>query len=529
MPPQLTAAGKRVQGAFTSFTAGQKAVTALALVALLAGGVAFVQWASRPMMAPLFTDLAASDAAAVTEELASRGVPYELADGGSTVLVPRADVYQNRIDLSAAGLPSSSKAGYALLDSQGITTSEFRQRVDYQRALEGELATTISSIQDVEAATVHLVLPEEELFADDARRPTASVLVKSRPGQQLSSTQVQAVVHLVASSVEGLEPDAVTVADDQGRVLSTPGEDGAVTGAGDARLTQTRAYEDSLSTEVQEMLTSVVGPGRAVVRVSADLDFDRRETRTERFDQGEGAPRTSETTNTETYTGTGQPVGGVLGPENVPQADGGDSEYAKESSTTNYAVGKVTETSIAAPGAVNRLNVAVLVDSRAPNLGRPGVLEQLVSTAAGLDPARGDVVTVTQMPFDESAAEAAQEALAAQREAEDRAAMVSLARTAAVLVVVVGLVLLAVRSLRKDRRTALPVPVVEVGQPHALPAGPDELPALVGAGAPLAVEAGADSEEARRLQVREEIGALVERQPDEVAQLLRGWLADRRQ
>jgi flagellar M-ring protein FliF len=366
MPAQLGQLSSSIRRILAGFTPGQKAVTAFALVALLVGGYSFTSWAAKPAMVPLFTNLASADAAAITETLTTKGTPYELEAGGSTVLVPQKDVYQLRLDLSAEGLPQEGTTGYELLDKQGITTSEFRQRVDYQRALEGELSKTITSIDGVQATTVHLVIPEENLFADEAREPSASVLVKTKPGSTMEVGKVQAVVKLVASSVEGLEQERVTVADSKGAVLSSSNEDGATIAAGDARAVQTATFEQNLQTSVEQMLAPLVGAGKAVVRVRADLDFDKRETTTESFDTERKAPVVAEKTGTETYTGAGQTVGGVLGPENVELPEGaGTTDYDKEQAERQFAVGKTTEQAVSAPGNVQRLSVAVVLDNAA--------------------------------------------------------------------------------------------------------------------------------------------------------------------
>src|SRR5256714_3393550 len=169
---------QRASQALSGFSTGQKVITGLAVVGIVAGGMFFSSWASKPSYAPLFTNLQPSDAAAITQKLTSNKVAYKLADGGSTVMVPQGVLYQQRMELSAAGLPSGGNDGYKLLDKQGITTSEFRQRVDYQRALEGELSKTIGAIDGVSAATVHLVIPKDDVFAEDNHKASASVLVQ---------------------------------------------------------------------------------------------------------------------------------------------------------------------------------------------------------------------------------------------------------------------------------------------------------------------------------------------------------------
>jgi len=526
MPGRMSTLSQSLRTTLADFTAGQKAMTLLALVAVVLGGVLFTSWATKPSLVPVFTNLESTDAAAITEELTTRGTPYELAEGGTTVLVPQADVYQLRLDLSAAGLPEGGEAGYELLDEQGITTSEFRQRIDYQRALEGELAKTISSIDGVEAATVHLVIPEESLFSEDGRTPTASVLLKDKPGKSMTDGQVQAVVNLVAASVEGLEHERVTVADAQGRVLSGAGEDGGAA-MGDARVTQTATFEKELQSSVEQMLTPLVGAGKAVVRVSADLDFDERETQTESFETDERAPVVTEKTGEEDYKGTGAIVGGVLGPENVAGPTGGDSTYTKAEGEKTYAVGKTTEKAVSAPGAVERLSVAVVLDAGADPQITTAAVQQLVSAAAGLDPARGDVVEVSRLAFDTSAAAAADKEFAALAAAERSAQRWALGRTVGIVLLVGLMVLHALRIMRRDRRTQIDPATLEL-EALQLQALELEDAAVLAASERLALESSVSPEQARRVAVQAEVTELVERQPDEVAQLLRGWLADRR-
>src|SRR3954447_15390894 len=267
---------RKASQALSGFSTGQKVVTGIALVGVIAGMFMFSSWASKPSYTPLFSNLDASDAAAITQKLSGAKVPYQLGDGGHTVLVPQSAVYQQRLNMSAAGLPTGGSQGYALLDKQGISTSEFSQHVGYQRALEGELSKTIGAIDGVDAATVHLVIPQNDVFAQDNHKRSVSVLVQNTPGKSMGPGQVQAVVHLVSSSVEGLDPGSVTVADSKGNMLSTPGDDGALSAAGDARTEQTSAYQDSMSKSLQDMLSTVIGPGHAVVKVTADLDYDQR-------------------------------------------------------------------------------------------------------------------------------------------------------------------------------------------------------------------------------------------------------------
>src|SRR5688572_17483100 len=316
MKSALAGTMERARSTFSTISLGQRVVIGLLLVGLLLGGFFFLRWVTAPTQAPLFSNLASADASAIVDELAAAGVAYELTDGGQTIMVAKDSVYDLRLSMSGKGLPAGQDTGYALLDEAGITTSEFQQQVTYQRALEGELSKTLEALR---SAVVHVALPEDEVFVTEEAKPTASVLLDLAPGTALSGEQIQAVTNLVSSSVQDMEPDQVTVADSTGQVLSAAGT-GVTAAAGDARSQVEQDYESRLSASAQKILDSVVGPGRSVVSVRADVDLSQRETTSETYTYDNGTPPVSESTTTENYTGSGTPVGGVLGPENMPDA-----------------------------------------------------------------------------------------------------------------------------------------------------------------------------------------------------------------
>lgn len=526
---------ERGRTTLSDFTAGQKTVTALIVVVLIAGGYFFSSWASKPNYTPLFSNLAPSDASAITDKLAAKKEPYKLTDGGTTILVPPKDVYQLRIDLSSEGLPTGGVSGYSLLDKQGITSSEFQQNVAYQRALEGELTKTIEAIDGVNAAVVHLVIPKQDVFTSDDTKASASVLVKTPANKPLTTEQVQAVVHLVSSSVQDLSPDNVTVADSGGHVLTAPGMVAGEGAGSSMRAEQTAAYQDRVAQAVQDMLSPVVGAGHAVVRVSADIDYDSKTTQSERYVAPEdpNVPPLSESTSKETYTGNGTPSGGVLGPDNiaVPNGADGSTDYSKEEATRNNAVGRVVEQVETAPGAVKRMSVAVLLDEKAAGSVDTAQVQQMVANAAGTDTARGDTVSVSTMPFDETAQQQAKKELAAAAKAKDRDTLKGYVKD--IVLVVVGLLalFLGLRRARKSQRTSVlsPTERLELDEARRLlalqAAQTEPEPAAVTAGTSPAAPAAAH---AIPTDVTSQLGELVERQPEEVAQLLRGWLADRR-
>jgi len=529
MTDRLPAPVRKVGDTFKSFTPGQKAVTIAAVLALVIGGYRLATWASEPSHSPLFSNLSSKDASAIVESLQKTGTSYELANGGGTILVPKDQVYDLRLQLSGEGLPGESDTGYALLDEQGITTSDFMQHTNYQRALEGELSNTIKSIDGVEAATVHLVMPQKDVFADDQDKTTASVLVQSSPSQPLSNQQVQAIVHLVASGVEGLDPTQVTVAGADGKILSTGGGAAIATGGDSGSDSQTVAFQNRLNSSLQNMLDAVVGPGHSVVTTTAELDYDNTTTQTETYTSDPSVAALSESISREAYNGNGQGQGGVLGPDNIQVPNGttstsGTGQYENSNTVRNNAVNKVTENRNSAPGGIKRLSVSVLLDATTAGAVNQADVQQLVSAAAGVDATRGDTIAVSAMAFDTSAATAAKDSLAAASAAEQTAKQTSLLKTAAMVLVVLFLMFLAWRWSRKQkkRKSLTPDELKHLEEMQAALEA-QRLAQLNAAIPSPAIEAANASHEALEERQRE-IEQMVEDQPEEMAALLRGWL-----
>src|SRR3954470_19334097 len=339
MPAALAGPLARVRSLLSTISIGQKIVIGLLVAGLALGGFVFYRWITAPTMAPLFSNLASSDASAIVDQLTTDGVSYTLADGGATIMVAQEVVNSERLVMSGKGLPASNDNGYALLDQQGITTSEFQQQVSYQRALEGELANTLKALDGVHQAVVHIALPKDQVFATDQGKPTASVLLDLAPGTKLSGEQVQAVTHLVSSSIEKMDPTDVTVAASTGAVLSAAGETSAA-GSSDTQAQAEQDEESRLAANAQSILDRVAGPGNAVVTVRADLNFDKVDTTAESYNYTQGTPPISQSTTGEKYSGTGAATCGVLGSESTTPAGNGNSTYDKSTETTNNAVGK---------------------------------------------------------------------------------------------------------------------------------------------------------------------------------------------
>ena len=531
MKDNLSRAFTRYQRTFMAFTAGQKAVAVVGTLALVLAGFMVFRWASTPSYAPLYSNLSASDASAVVDKLDGQGVPYKLTNGGATIMVPKDKVYSSRISLSGQGLPSSADSGYSILDKQSLSTSQFQEQTNFKRAMEAELSRTVEALNGVETAVVHLALPQKQVFADKQDPATASVLVSTRPGSTLDAEQVQAVVHLVASSIDGLDPDKVTVADSAGHVLSST--DGTSGIAASTRNQQVEDYQDEMNDRVQTMLDRVLGAGNSTVAVTANLDFDKAVTETKSYTYNEKNVPLSQTKNVEKYNGagTGSSLTGVVGPDGQMDSSGtsgstGDSQYEKSSETSDNAVDTTVEHRETAPGSVRNLHVGVVLDAATARTIDSTEVESLIASTIGIDPKRGDTVQVSTLPFDRSAEKAAKAELAAAKKADASAHQWTLIRNSGLAVLILLILLLAWLKGRKHARARADATsyVVEQLRQDALDRAAAEAAAIEPSAAVLALESMEHSESD---EIREELAALVERQPEDVAALLRGWLVER--
>lgn len=520
----------RYQRTFLAFTTGQKLVAVLGTGALLLAGFLVFQWAAKPSYSPLYTNLSAKDASAVVDKLDAAGTPYELADGGSTVMVPKDAVYSSRISLSGEGLPSGGEGGYSLLDKQSLSTSSSQEQTNFKRAMEGELSNTIEAIDGVETAVVHLALPQKQVFADKQEPPTASVLVSTAPGATMNAEQVQAIVHLVAASIDGLDPTKVTVADSTGRVLSSTDGSGTDGSAASTRTQQINNFQDETRARIQTMLDRVLGPGNSTVAVTANLDFDKSVTETKKYTSNRNALPLSQTENTEQYTGTGSGSGltGVVGPDGQMDSTGttgadAGSSYKKGSKTTDNAVDTTVERRENAPGAVRNLHVSAVLDAAAARNISANTIQNLIVNGVGISADRGDTVAVSTLPFDRTAEKAAAAELAAAKKADASANQMTLIRNSAMVAAVLLILLLAWLKSRKRAKARAAATNYVVEQLKAEQSERAAAAQLEQSPAMLALESTEQSETEEML---DELAALVERQPEDVASLLRGWLVE---
>jgi flagellar M-ring protein FliF len=411
-----------VQGFFAFVRSlGSARLAAMAAVALmLAGFFSFlIVRVTTPQMVPLFTDLSIDDSASIIKDLERQGVTYSLKEDGAIVMVPKDQVARLRMKLAESGLPKGGGVGYEIFDkTDALGSTSFIQNINKLRALEGELARTIRSLDRVEAARVHLVLPDRPLFSRDKIEPSASIVLKVRG--QLEQQQVRAIRHLVATAVNGLKPERVSVVDESGRLLADGAAEDSVTGiAADERKA---AFERRLRSQVETIVTSVVGPGRARVELSAEFDVNRVTQTSDKFDPDGRVLRSSQTREEQSSSGT--PKEGPVSVQNelpgsgqkTPENGGSNEANHKTEEIVNYEISRTTKTEVTEAGRVNRISAAVLVDGTYTKNDKGEVIYQprskeeldritaLVRTAIGFDAKRGDQVEVVNLRFAETPA-----------------------------------------------------------------------------------------------------------------------------
>ena len=513
-----------------------------AVAAILVGVFAFIIFrVTAPQMTTLYNELTLEDSASIVTQLESQAIPFELAREGATILVPRGQVARLRMQLAAEGLPTGGSIGYEIFDrTDTLGATSFVQNINHLRAMEGELSRTIGSLDRIKSARVHLVIPERQLFQRDRRPPSASIVLNVRGG--LGPGEIRAVQHLVATAVDGLDPDKVSIVDEAGRLLASGAgsdEEGMVSATLQER---TVAIEGRLRNQIEEILNSVVGPGRARVRVNADVDYNRMTETTETFDPEGQVVRSTQTK--EEASASADKTGQVTVGNQLPNADaaGGAGGNRDTSSLTeeivNYEISKSTRTEVVEAGKVSRLSVAVLVDGTyQPNDNGDVVytprsqetldrIAVLVRSAVGFDTNRGDIVEVVNLQF----ALPPQDDLLAEGDGLfefTRDDIMRFAELGVLFLIAILLLLFVVRPLL--RRIVTP----EEKQPQELVIGPDgtlvadsEVPQEADVEDEFVIEWLEQAKHEGALQASSitKVGEMIHEHPTEAVNIVRGWL-----
>jgi flagellar M-ring protein FliF len=520
---------------FGRLTATQKLI-AVGTTALLTASLTYmIYMVNQVEYIALFARLSESDTAAVVEALKKNKVPYRLSDTGA-VLVPRDQLYDVRLSVAAEGVPRGAGAGFELFDQQKLGSTEFVQKINYQRALQGELARSINQMNEVMESRVHLVLPEDSLFLEDRKPTSAAVVLKLNPGTRLNQRQVQGIVHLVANSVKGLDEDHVTVLSTDGQVIFKKSPAESPSQVSGTQLEFKNQLEENLRQKLQSMLEQVVGANRVIARVTADLDFNQVRTEQDTFDPDGTVVRSQQRAIENTEGADPTPKGNPDVPINVESklmespAKEQQKKHNRQRETVNYEINRVSRKVVNSPGTIKKLSVAVIVDGPYETKADGGKqklnfvprsaeeikgLEDMVKKAVGYDEARNDQVSVSNVPF---AAE-----LATAEELTGFARWLQIARSYQKLFLNVVIVILVfffvVRPLlRKLQQIAKEMPALPSrGAAGALPSG-EEVPQL-----PFErFEVPVDSLPA----LRDKAVNMIQHDPDKARDILRSWLRE---
>lgn len=516
---------------WTGLSRTQQIVFGAVAAASVAAIVLLVLWAQTPEWSPLFTNLDDGDAGQIVAKLKDAKIPYQIS--GSAIMVPKGKVNELRLTMASQGLPQGGTVGFEIFDKNQFGMTDALQKLNYQRALQGELVRTVMSLDGVENARVHLVIPEKDLFSDSSEEPTAAVVIKLRPGARLTPEQAKTVTHLVSKSVEGLKEANVIITDVDGRNYTEELGLGRSQSLASPELTMSqlevkKQIEGGLRKNLQSTLDRVLGPNNSVVTVAADLDFSQLETNEELYSPYRNPDGTSTVLQLsskelhERYNGAAAPNGGVPGvtsnlnagpnaslPTYQASESAGPGSYTKDELTHNFVPNKKVERKIKAPATINRLSVAVVVNGELEP-EQLADLKKMVSAAAGTDLGRGDTVVVTAQKFNDTVQKAEEQELAKLKSQEQLQNYLKIA--IGLLVGIVALVLLR-RGL--------------AGKQEPFEDGPLSLEGFDVDGRlapPVAI--GTIGEDDRKTHLQKEITKVVKQQPGDVAKLLKSWMIE---
>ncbi len=388
----------QITGIFNKLTFQQKVVIGGTVGVTVVMLITLLFFLNRPDYSPLFTNLTEDDAAKVVNQLNSQKIPYEITNDGKVIQVPKDKVYEERISLASKGIPSSGVVGYEIFDKSTMGMSEFMQKLDYKRALEGELAKTIMEIDGVEGARVHIVIPQRSVFKDEQKPPTAAVVLKLRSGYYISRNYIAAILNLVSSSVEGLKPTNVTLLDTEGQLLSKEEQSDPLAVSSSKQYEIRKTVEKYLAQKAQSILNNVLGYGNSMVEVNADLNFDQVQKTMETYDPNSQVAISQQTIKT---TNSGKNLGD-------------STNQSSQNNVTNYEINKTIEKVVEGGGVIQKLSVAAVVNDIPKQVTKDGKTEtvyqprsqiqmnklaELIKNAVGIDPSRKDQFSIVNIPF----------------------------------------------------------------------------------------------------------------------------------
>jgi len=503
-----------ISAKWKALTKTQKTIFIVMTIAVFLSAGFFVQWFTKVEYAELFTGMEPTAAGEVVNKIQEMGVPYQLANQGTTILVPANQVYDLRLQLAASGVIASGGTGFELFDESKLGITDFERQLNYQRALQEELRRTVIQLEAVEQARVHLVIPEQSLFIRDQGKASASIVVKLAPMATLRPDQVMAIVNLVSGSVERLAVENVNIIDTQGIILSEGlfDDSGSLMVSQGKQFEQKRKFEKDLEQKVENLLRPMLGNGQAVTMVTAELDYDRREVT--RIEFGESHIRSEEIIDEQHINNA---EGGVVGEDNLqdlgttyPELESGDSGSTISERVTNYELDQLQETVVYAPGRLISLSTAVAIDGTLTDEMVESI-RQVVGAAIGFNPERGDQIAVMSMEFDKTALQEAEAQMTVtslqQRKEEQMKTYIGWGFRA--LAAILGFILLVIivktlgEAFKTDPVLQRPIPVGQMEEEIEPPKPKEE-----------------------SVKKQEKVQKVAKDKPEETAALLRQWLME---
>jgi flagellar M-ring protein FliF len=527
---------------------GRNLLIAIVLLLSAIGFGSLIYWNNRADYQVLFSNLSQEDGGEILAKLKEKKIQYQLINNGTTILVPRDQVYDTRISLAAEGLPKGGGVGFEVFDRTNLGTTDFVQKLNYQRALQGELSRTIKQIKEVEQARVHIVTPKESLFVEEQKKPTASVFIKTRSGMTLGPPQVEGIVHLVASAIEGLEPGNITVVDTSGKILSKRVEPGIIGQLTTGQLEYQRNIEEGLKKKIQGMLEEVLGLNKAIARVSTEIDFQEINIVEESYNpspvlrsEQKSAEKSSSATGTnppregkaETAPAGKAPRGKANVPAEaspklsptLPSSPSSVSSSERHNEIRNFEISKVNRQIKNPVGSVKKISVAVIVDGTYKETpGAKGAkakeyiprppeemksLEGIIKRAIGYDEKRGDQVELINLPFSWAIHE---EDLKAEKKVIWKEYVLDFYKPVVSLLLAVLFIFFVVRPLLKRKPSLPPEKVVPL-----LPQNEE----------PAAAEASRVAGVKKPLAIKDQILQLVEQDPSRTAGIVKTWIREK--
>ena len=452
----------------------------------------------------LYSNLELDDASTITAKLQENGYKYKLDNNGTAILVESAKVYEARMSLARDGLPKSKGIGYEIFDKTNYGVTDYVQKLNSKRALEGELQRTIEGLEEVKSVRVHIVMPEESVFLESQREAKASIIVKTAQGRTLSKDQIRGMTHLVASGVEGLQPQNISVIDYSGKLLSSPYGDDPGTLASSRNVELQQNVEKYLESKSAQILEGILGPGKSQVKIAVDMDFDRAEKNIETYNPESKVVRSEERTD-----------------ESVKNSPTGDAQ--KEHSTSNYEIDKTVEHVVRAIGSVKRLTISVAIDGRyempakgAKKDAQPVYVartteelqkfEDMIKNAVGYDVARGDQITVSNVQFNNEFLANEQQSI---QNDESMAFRMSLVKYGIALIIAIMFIFF-LRYLAKTIADAMNPPVPNLQPFGVVEVVPEVVPENV----------------RKSSELLERVEMLTREEPVNIAAIIRQWLTE---